>query len=196
MSGLSRPFPPEVERTTIKAVFERAASLPAEKVEPAELEFAAFFDQEFGGVARTAFLIVHDADRARDVAQDAFVELFSRWDRISRYDRPDAWVRRVAIRRAVRVARREHMRPRLERQVEPATVPIPIDLDVVRAVRELPASQRAAVVLFYFEDRPVSEVADILNCSVTTAKVHLHRARKRLAQLLGEPETVEADDGT
>jgi RNA polymerase sigma-70 factor (ECF subfamily) len=46
--------------------------------------------------------------------------------------------------------------------------------------------QRAAIVLFYFEDRPVSEIAEILDCAPSTAKVHLHRARKTLAERLGE----------
>jgi len=47
------------------------------------------------------------------------------------------------------------------------------------------------------EDRPVSEVAEILACAEVTAKVHLHRARKRLAELLGEKELVqESEDVT
>lgn len=54
------------------------------------------------------------------------------------------------------------------------------------AVRLLPLKQRTAVVLFYFEDRPVAEVAQLLGCSPATARVHLHRARRRLAALLGE----------
>ncbi len=46
--------------------------------------------------------------------------------------------------------------------------------------------QRAAIVLFYFEDLPVAEIAHILDCAEPTARVHLHRARKRLAEVLGE----------
>jgi RNA polymerase sigma factor (sigma-70 family) len=46
--------------------------------------------------------------------------------------------------------------------------------------------QRATVVLFYFEDRPVAEIADILGISDGSVKVHLHRARQRLVVLLGE----------
>jgi RNA polymerase sigma-70 factor (ECF subfamily) len=45
--------------------------------------------------------------------------------------------------------------------------------------------QRAAVILFYLEDQPIAEVAQILECSKNTASVHLHRARKRLARSLG-----------
>jgi RNA polymerase sigma-70 factor (ECF subfamily) len=44
------------------------------------------------------------------------------------------------------------------------------------------------VVLFYFEDRPVDEVADLLGCSAQTARVHLFRARKRLGELLSVTE--------
>ena len=53
-------------------------------------------------------------------------------------------------------------------------------------MQRLPAMQRAAVVLFYFEDRPVAEIADILGISDGSVKVHLHRARQRLMVLLGE----------
>jgi RNA polymerase sigma factor (sigma-70 family) len=150
--------------------------------------FTDFFRAEYPALVRTLFLITHDREQARDIAQDAFVQLFTRWRRISHYDRPEAWVRRIGIRMAVRASQRERARPRLERELDFATMPKPVDMDVVRAIGRLPASQRAAVALFYLEDRPVSEVAELLSCSETTAKVHLHRARKRLAEILGELE--------
>jgi RNA polymerase sigma factor (sigma-70 family) len=153
--------------------------------------FIAFFRAEYPGLVRTLFLVTHDREQARDIAQDAFVQLYARWRRISHYDRPEAWVRRIGIRMAVRASQRERVRPRLERELDSATLPRPVDVDVVRAIGQLPASQRAAVALFYLEDRPVSEVAQVLGCSETTAKVHLHRARKRLAELLGEQETTQ-----
>ncbi len=154
-------------------------------------EFAWFFREEFAAVVRTVFLVVRDRGRAEDVAQEAFVQLLRHWKKVSRYEMPDAWVRRVAIRLAVRNARREWRRRDLEAGArEPATAP-GRDLDALRAVSRLPAKQRAAVVLFYFEDRPVVEVADLLDCSVNTAKVHLHRARARLKELLGEEDDDE-----
>ncbi len=153
--------------------------------------FTSFFRSEYPALVRTLFLVVHDLELARDLAQDAFVQLYARWRRISHYDRPDAWVRRVGIRMAVRVSRRERIRPRLELELDLATMPKPVDVDVVRAIARLSGSQRAAVALFYLEDRPVSEVAEVLACSEITAKVHLHRARKRLVKLLGEQELVE-----
>jgi RNA polymerase sigma factor (sigma-70 family) len=161
-----------------------------------ELEFSAFFREQYRSLVRTIFLIVHDWEGAQDLAQEAFIECFSRWNHVSRFERPEAWVRRVAIRRAVRLVRRERLRPLLEGQLRSFSLSGPIDIDVVRAIRELPAAQRAAVVLFYLEDRSVREVADILNCSPVTAKVHLHRARKRLAELLEEREPGGQDHGS
>lgn len=155
-------------------------------VDDAEQEFSRFFREEFAAVVQTTTFILHDRDLARDITQDAFIELLTRWKRISTYDRPEAWVRRVAIRMAVRTLRRDQLRRRLERDVEPIRMPGPVDIDLVRAVGQLPPSLRAAVALFYFEDRPVAEVADILGCSEVTARGHLHRARIRLATLLGE----------
>ncbi len=123
-----------------------------------DAEFAWFFRNEFEALVRTMYLIVHDREQARDIAQDAFVQLFTRWRRISQYEQPEAWVRRVGIRMAMRSVRRERLRPRLERELDVASLPKPVDVDVLRAVRRLPAAQRAAVVLFYFptgRGRPV-----------------------------------------
>ena len=68
----------------------------------------------------------------------------------------------------------------------------PQDVDLLNAIKQLPTRQRAAVALFYFEDRPLTEVAHILDCSHAAAKVYVFNARKRLAELLGE-EVSDAD---
>jgi len=131
---------------------------------------------------------------AEEITQDAFVQLYRNWAKVSRYDRPDLWVRRVAIRQAQRERHRSWRRPALElRAAGPDVVPAltePRD-DVLAAVRALPCQQRAVVVLFYFEDRPMPEIARIVGCSVSTGWSHLHNARKRLASVLGEEVTED-----
>jgi DNA-directed RNA polymerase specialized sigma24 family protein len=105
---------------------------------------------------------------------------------VSSYDNPGAWVRRVALRQAVRAARRARHVPQFSR----AGVSCECDevLDVRAAVASLPPAQRAAVVLRYLHDLPVAEVARTLGCSEGTAKTHLFRARKSLAARLGEED--------
>jgi RNA polymerase sigma-70 factor (ECF subfamily) len=157
-------------------------------------EFEWFYRAEYPMVARTVFFVVHDRARAEDIAQEAFVRLLERWRRVARYERPDAWVRRVAIRLAIRSTQRDRLRPVLEQRLEPSSDAGPIDLDLLRAVGQLPVRHRAAIVLFYFEDRPIAEIVHILGCSESAVKVWLHRARKSLAVALQEEEA--ADDAT
>lgn len=151
-------------------------------------DYAWVFRSSFARIHRTVFLVVRDYDRAEEITQDAFVKLLENWRKVSSYDQPEAWVRLVAIRMAVRQAGREGSRPVREEtaarsswreQAEP-------DLDLAEAVAGLAPRQRAAVVLHYYEDLPVLEVARVLNVSESTVKQHLKRARVRLAQLLGE----------
>lgn len=157
------------------------------------IDYAAFFRAEFAAVTRTAYLVLHDRDSAEDIAQDAFTQLHLRWAKISAYERPDAWVRRIAIRMAVRAVRRHRLLDTLLGRLDPPRQEQGADLDLAAALRRLPPQQRAAVALHYYEDRPLTEVAQILNCSHATAKVHVFKARRRLAALLGEPER-EGDD--
>jgi RNA polymerase sigma-70 factor (ECF subfamily) len=156
------------------------------RVRDADLQYEWFFRAEFPVVLQTVSLILHDRGRSEDVTQEAFIQLLVHWRKVSRYERPEAWVRRVAIRQAIRVLRREKVRALLEREVAPDVGPEVPDVDLARAIRRLPVMQRSAIVLFYFEDRPVAEIAFILGVSEGAVKVHLHRARKRLAELLGE----------
>jgi RNA polymerase sigma-70 factor (ECF subfamily) len=156
-------------------------------VDATEAEFSWIFHEEFASVARTAYLILHDRTTAEDVAQEAFTRLFVNWAKISHYERPGAWVRRVAIRLAVRHAQRERIRVALLRWVEPPQHETAAhDPDLMSAIQALPPQQRAAVALHYLEDRPVAEIAGLMSCSPATAKVHLFKARKRLALLLHE----------
>jgi RNA polymerase sigma-70 factor (ECF subfamily) len=151
-----------------------------------EDEYAAFYRAEFPHVVRTSYLIVHDRQHAEEIAQEAFIQLLIHWRKVSRYQQPGAWVRRVAIRIATRSARREGRRMALETGADVARGPAGQDLDLLDAIKKLPPQQRAAVALFYFEDRPLPEVADILGCSHAAAKVHVFNARRRLADLLRE----------
>ena len=151
-------------------------------------EFRWLFAIEYPAVVRAVYLVLHDHARAEEIAQDAFVQLLRHWEKISRYESPEGWVRRVALRLAIRHVRRQR---RLSLLTSSPTVDTPaydtvMDIDVLAAIKSLPPRQRSVVVLFYYEDRPMDEIARILGCSTSTGWVHLHRARKRLGALLTE----------
>ena len=152
-------------------------------------DFRWFFTAEYPRLVRTLHGVVQDATLAEDIAQEAFIQLLNHWAKVSRYEQPGAWVRRVAIRMAVRESGRGRRRRELERstlEAPPSARQPGTDLDLQDAIRRLPPRQRAVVVLFYFEDRPMDEVAAILDFAPATGWVHLHRARHQLAMTLGE----------
>jgi RNA polymerase sigma-70 factor (ECF subfamily) len=151
--------------------------------------FESFYRREFRSVVGLAYALSGSRLGAEDLAQDAFVAAHQRWDQISGYDKPGAWVRRVVAnlaisgfrRRAVearamaRLAGHRHAIPELE----------PEDEEFWQMLRRLPKRQAQATALFYVEDRSVAEIAEILECSSSTAKVHLFRGRQALARELG-----------
>ena len=154
--------------------------------------YDAFFRACYLPVVRTVHLVLHDGVLAEDVAQEAFYRLLKNWRTVSTYDVPEAWVRRVAIRIAVREVQRAASRAAKERRELVVSYDDLPDPDLVRAVRELSPMQRTAVALFYWEDRPVAEIAELLEVSESTVKQHLHRARLRLSELLREEVTGDA----
>lgn len=147
----------------------------------------------FPRIHRTVTLVLRDRDRAEEVTQEAFLRLLQNWRKVSGYEQPEAWVRRVAIRLAVREAGREGGRGTRERASLETRPPTEPDLDLARAIATLAPRQRAAVVLHYYSDLPVLEVAQILNVSESTVKQHLLRARARLAELLSEGASDHVD---
>jgi len=59
-----------------------------------------------------------------------------------------------------------------------------VDQELVWALQRLPPHQRATLILFYYADRPINEIADILQSSSIAVRVNLSRGRKRLRLIL------------
>ena len=168
---------------------------------PTELElvfdardYDEFFTREYPRLVTLLTAVTGHRGVAEELAQEALIRAHQRWRRISRYDLPAAWLRRVALNLASnhRARRRteEQMLRRLgnERHGDPAGGG---DAGFWALVRRLPDRQGAAVALYYLEDRPVTEVAKILGCAEGTAKAHLHKGRATLARLLDDPEAPD-----
>lgn len=148
--------------------------------------FTEFFEATYPGVVRCVAMSTGSRDLARDASQEAFARLYPRWRRIRDYDRPDLWVRTVALRVARRASRHRADETPIDDPAAGSHVSSPVDKDLRDAITTLPLGQRTAVILFYFEDLPVAEIARVMECSASTVKVHLHRARTTLARLLKE----------
>lgn len=160
-----------------------------------EHDFEDFFRSELRSVTSTVYRITGDSGLSEEITQDAFVRALARWRRLRHYDRPGAWVRRVAIRDAVRAVKRHEREKPLSSIERPVAAPPPSnDEALTAAVGALPPQQRAAVALYYLEDRPTADVADLLDCSEATVRSHLRRARQQLAAALRDERQEEVGD--
>ena len=156
-------------------------------MEEARLErFQWFYRSEFPIVCRTLYLVHRDRDLALRAGQEAFARAYRGWLRVERYDRPELWVRRIALRKAARSTWRRRLKDRDPSLGPPVPETPAADPELWRGLGELSRAQRIAITLFYFEDRPVSDIAEITGSSDAAVKGHLERASRRLAERLGE----------
>jgi RNA polymerase sigma factor (sigma-70 family) len=156
-----------------------------------------------------ATLIVRDSDRAQDAVQEALV---SAWKDVRGLRNPDAWgawLYRLTVWSCYRVARKEKRRSLVELHAVPDPEPTTpfdaaaalADRDLVeRLLKDLSLDHRAAIVLRFYLDLPVEEVAQILGIPIGTAKSRIHYGvdalRASLAThpdvAIGRPQEVSA----
>jgi RNA polymerase sigma-70 factor (ECF subfamily) len=142
-------------------------------------------------VVRTARLVVGSGSwAAEDAAQEALLDISRGIGRLRDPAAVRAWALQVAIRRALRVARRERLLrfrnvPVLERLQESAPGE-GREAALKEAFDSLPPRLRATAVLRLLAGLSEDETADALGCSVGAVKSNLHDARKRLTRLLSE----------
>jgi RNA polymerase sigma-70 factor, ECF subfamily len=151
--------------------------------------FDEFYSAAYRRIVGQVFALLGDLHEAEDVAQEAFARASFHWSRISAYDMPEAWVRRVAFNLAHNSARRVRRGlVALARHGPPEQVPATSAdrVDLHHALRRIPLRHREVLVLRYVAELPVEEVASQLRLPVGTVKSRLNRARKALAEQLGE----------
>ena len=148
------------------------------------------------------FLGLYCGDRAvaEELTQETLARVWRKWPKVHHLDRPDAWAQRVAINLANshfrRLVAERKARSRTGVPAEERPAPVEDVLTVRRAVAALPRRQRAAIVLHYYLDLPLAEVAERLETSVPAVKSLLHRAVARLRAEGGVVEQKEVADVT
>jgi RNA polymerase sigma-70 factor, ECF subfamily len=148
-----------------------------------EHDFDRLFREDGPGLWRT--MVAFTGGR-RDIAEEAVAEAFARALQHAHGIRdPIPWIYRTAFRIARDELRRDARRGAA---VEAGAEDAAGTGELLRALRQLSPNQRAAVVLRYEADLPIDEVARRMGIAAPTVRVHLHRGRARLRELLGAEE--------
>ncbi|MEM9655011.1 MAG: sigma-70 family RNA polymerase sigma factor [Actinomycetota bacterium] len=150
--------------------------------------FDEFYRREYREVLGLAFVLCRNRSAAEELAQEAFLAAFKRWDEVSQMESPEGWVRKVVANRAAsrfrRVAAEARALTRLGRRDSSPDVGLDT-IAVCEAVRRLSTRQAEVIVLVYFAGLSHDASAQVMGCSVETVRTHLDRAKKRLAGYLG-----------
>ena len=165
-----------------------------------EAAFSSLVDASVDRLYAVATLILRDSDRAQDAVQDALV---SAWRDVRALRDPDAWnawLHRLTVWACYRVAKKDRRRNLVELHVVPDLEPmLPFDAaaafadrDMVeRLLSDLTIDHRAVIVLRFYLDLPVDEVALILDIPIGTVKSRLNRAIGALRESMAtQPEAA------
>jgi RNA polymerase sigma-70 factor (sigma-E family) len=156
--------------------------------------FAELFAARSAAIRRTAYLLCGNWHRAEDLAQTAFAKLYVAWPRLRDADKIESYLRRTLMHAYIddsrRAFRRERPTAELPDTPDPQTDSTDDRLVLMAALAQVPARQRACLVLRYFEDCSVAQAADALNCNDGTVKSNTSRGLDTLRQaLLGRDDS-------
>jgi RNA polymerase sigma-70 factor (ECF subfamily) len=161
-------------------------------------DFGEFYKASYCRVVGVVAAITGDRHQAEDIAQEAFSRALTRWHRVARYELPEAWVRKVALRLTIDAARRAR-RVRImstllavgQRGASGGRYDLHDPLEATAlsvALMRLPLPQRQVLVLYYLADLPVDDIARDCGISVGTVRTRLTAARHRLHRELAESD--------
>jgi RNA polymerase sigma-70 factor (sigma-E family) len=159
---------------------------------PADDEFVAYYAARADRLRNTAYLLCGDWHFAEDLMQVAVTKLYQAWHRIERHHSLDQYARRVLLRAFLDERRRPWRReystmpnnPALDR-VAPDSPSTDERMVLRSALQRIPKRRRAVLVLRFFADQSVEQVADILGCSTGTVKSQTAHGLANLRDVLG-----------
>jgi RNA polymerase sigma-70 factor (ECF subfamily) len=154
---------------------ERAWVRGAQRGSASDLE--SLFRAYWPRAHRAAYLVVHDASLAEDIAQEAFLAALRNLDRFDRRRPFGPWLHRIVVNRAIDAARARSLRHEAEldeRVAAPEDAAAP-DRGILRALAALPPEQRAVIVLRHLLDYTPGEIARLLELPRGTVNSRLRR---------------------
>jgi RNA polymerase sigma-70 factor (ECF subfamily) len=144
----------------------------------------ALFREHWRRAYRAAYLVVHDAGAAEDIAQEAFLAAIRSLDRFDRRRPFGPWLHRIVVNRAIDWARARSLRAEVAGEpaaAAPATNPGLSD-ELVACLGDLPEDQRAVIVLRYVLEYTPGEIADLLELPRGTVNSRLRRGLDALGE--------------
>jgi RNA polymerase sigma-70 factor, ECF subfamily len=160
---------------------ERAHVRGAQRGSASDLE--ALFRLHWPRAFRAAFLVVHDAAAAEDIAQESFLAAVRNLDRFDRRRPFGPWLHRIVVNRAIDWTRARQLRAESELADVPAPEPErALDESILDALAALPPEHRAVIVLRHLLEYTPGEIAEVLGLPRGTVNSRLRRGLDALKE--------------
>lgn len=153
--------------------------------------YVSFFEAEYDGLYRALLLLVGSSSEADELAQEAMVRVYERWDRVRAMGSPAGYAYTVAFnlnKRRFRHLLRGRRHSLSGREAQPSTDVIDTRRDVRTALLRLPMPLREAVVLTEWLELSAEEAGRVLGIKAVSVRGRVHRARLLLRDLLEEAD--------
>jgi RNA polymerase sigma-70 factor (ECF subfamily) len=147
----------------------------------ADGSFDRFFSEQRGPLFAQAYALTGNVDESHDLVQEVMLRTWRRWDQVSKLELPSAWARKVLTNLTIDRWRRIRRHPQEEFVDQAVPGPTIEHLDVAKALRALPDSQRTALLLHDVVGYSVAEVAAEMGAPEGSVRAWLSRGRHKLA---------------
>ena len=155
-----------------------------------QIVFEDFFNQHKLKVMNLCYGMTHNSDCAEDLVQDIFIEIYSSAKNFQGKSKLSTWLYRIAFNKTVNYLRKEKIK-KLFVNFETSKHNLQSDnrsdfsleekekIETLhKVIDKLPSKQKQAIILFVYNELPQKEIAEIMNCSLASVEVLIHRAKK------------------
>jgi RNA polymerase sigma factor (sigma-70 family) len=143
--------------------------------------FEDVYRSSYQRMIRVAFLMTGSNEAAEEIVQDAFMALFPRFDTVTD---PAGYLYRSVVNGCRNRHRRQALADRLH-VLRPVATVLPPELDeTLHALETLTPRRRTAIVLRFYADLPLADIAGLLGCTTGTVKSLIHRGLAQLKQVI------------
>jgi RNA polymerase sigma factor (sigma-70 family) len=155
------------------------------------LDFEWFFHAEYQRLFQALYLLTGNRYEADDLAQEALMRAYERWDRVGSMDSPVGYVYRTALnlhRSRLRMLAVRARRVFASIPIEDASESVAISDEVHQALADIPEAQREALVLIEWLGLDSEEAGRVLGIDASSVRGRLHRGRDSLRKRLGDAD--------
>lgn len=169
-----------------------------------KVAFKSLYEVYNSRVYRTAYIILDNTSMAEDILQEVFMNLYLKGTKLKHYEAFESWLYKMTVNSCMNYIKKSKKvsfigddevldaidKIDFESTPEDMFIREELTSEIMKYIYELPANHRTTVILFYYNELPIKEIASIMDCSEGTVKSRLFYSKKFLKDKITEKEII------